>query len=61
MERFSCEIHIRTSLGQIHVEGPCQPDSEGLGHQARIVISPHQVDELIQWLQEAKAELLKSS
>ena len=61
MERFSCEIHVRTAGEQIHILGPCQPDVQTDEHEAKIIISAHQVDLVVKWLTDARDELLKQA
>jgi UDP-glucose 4-epimerase len=58
MQKKMLELIVSTSEGQIFVEGPEYTNDKGEVVRDYIMVSPDQVDTLISWLQEAKAELL---
>jgi UDP-glucose 4-epimerase len=58
MQKKMLELVVSTSDGQIYVEGPEYNNANGEPVRDYISVSPDQVDTLIGWLQEAKAELL---
>jgi hypothetical protein len=57
MQKKMLELIVSTSEGMIYVEGPEYTNANNEPVRDYISVSPDQVDTLIQWLQEAKAEL----
>jgi hypothetical protein len=59
MQKSMYEIHVRTEENRIIIEGPeltADPDSSYM--TASIAISPEQVDGFIEYLKQAKEELI---
>jgi hypothetical protein len=57
MQKTMLELVVSTSEGMIYVEGPEYTNEKGEAVRDYISLSPDQVDTLVAWLQEAKAEL----
>jgi hypothetical protein len=57
MQKRMLELIVSTSEGIIYVEGPEYTNEKGEPVRDYISLSPDQVDTLVAWLQEAKAEL----
>ena len=55
MKKRMEEVEVRTEKGAIYIEQPVF----GQNDPACILISPEQIDMLVNWLQEAKEEAMK--